>query len=206
VTGPAAPRVRALLLAAGAGSRFGGAKLAALLDGKPILQHVLDSLAGAGFDDPVVVLAPNANLPGIDWRRAERIINPDPGRGLASSLQVGWESATSGEGAPDAVLIALADQPLVRADVLRQVAAMPVDGARPIVAARYTGTGAPNPVRVEASGAAVVAGAAGDRGLGPVLERHRDRVRWVDVEGDNPDVDTAADLAHVAERLRGRQA
>src|SRR6185369_12587333 len=34
---------------------------------------------------------------------------------------------------------------------------------------------------------------------GPVLERHSDRVRWLEVEGDNPDVDTAADLAHMAE-------
>src|SRR6185369_7281112 len=34
---------------------------------------------------------------------------------------------------------------------------------------------------------------------GPVLERHSDRVRWLEVEGDNPDVDTAADLADVGE-------
>ena len=82
---------------------------------------------------------------------------------------------------------------------------MPLDEARPIVATRYTGTAAQNPVRVESSAAALVGAAAADRGLGPVLERHRELVRWLDVEGDNPDVDTAADLARVAERFRRHQ-
>jgi len=194
------PRVRAVVLAAGAGSRFGGGKLGARFDGKPVLQHVLDALADAGFDDPLVVLSPDVDAPGIDWRRAERITNPDPGRGLASSLRLGWQQALASDPAPAAVLIALGDQPLVRADVIRDVAATPADGSRPIVAARYTGTGAHNPVRVEvAGGGELVEQAVGDRGLGPLLERHSDRVRWLEVEGDNPDVDTAADLAHVAE-------
>ena len=45
--------------AAGAGRRFGGGKLLATLEGRPILQHVLDALAAAGIDDPVVVVAPD---------------------------------------------------------------------------------------------------------------------------------------------------
>jgi len=94
--------------------------------------------------------------------------------------------------------------------VVRSLAAMPLDDGRPIVATRYTGTGGHNPVRVEASAADRIAGAAGDRGLGPVLDRHPDLVRWLDGDGDNPDVDTAADLAHVAElawavRVRGNR-
>jgi 2-polyprenyl-3-methyl-5-hydroxy-6-metoxy-1,4-benzoquinol methylase len=111
---------------------------------------------------------------------------------------------------PEAILIALGDQPLIRADVLRSLGAMPLDDERPIVAARYTGTGAHNPVRVEASAADRIAEAAGDRGLGPLLERHPELVRWLDVDGDNPDIDTAADLARVAEfawagRVRGNR-
>jgi len=187
------------VLAAGAGARFGGGKLLARFDGKPVLQHVLDALAAAGFDDPIVVLGPEANLPGIDWRRAERISNPDPGRGLSSSLQLGWQRALARDPKPEAVLITLGDQALVRADVLRDVAAAPADPSRPIVAARYTGTAAHNPVRIEASAGELIAEASGDRGLGPVLERHAELTRWVDVVGDNPDVDTVLDLAHAAE-------
>jgi CTP:molybdopterin cytidylyltransferase MocA len=35
----------------------------------------------------------------------------------------------------------------------------------------------------------------GDRGLGPVIDRHPELVRWIEVEGSNPDVDVPEDLA-----------
>jgi CTP:molybdopterin cytidylyltransferase MocA len=193
------PRVRALVLAAGAGSRFGGPKLVARFDGKPVLQHVLDALADAGLDDAVVVLAPGTGLPGIDWRRAERVTNPDPAAGLSSSLRLGWRHIVGGAAAPDAVVVALGDQPLLRPDVIRRVAAAPLDAAHPIVATRYASSGAHNPVRLEGSAGALVDAASGDRGLGPLLAAQPDLVRWIEVEGDNPDIDTAAELAHVAE-------
>jgi CTP:molybdopterin cytidylyltransferase MocA len=197
-----APRVRAVVLAAGAGARFGGHKLEARVDGRPILQLVLDALAEAGLDDPVVVVAPDGPGPetaGFDWRNAELVVNPEPGRGLASSLQLGCRIALASDPSPDAVLVVLGDQPLLRAGVVRTLATAPVDVDGPIVAPRYSGTQAHNPVRVEATASRLVDEAAGDRGLGPVLERHPELVRWLDVEGDNPDVDIAADLAHVAE-------
>jgi CTP:molybdopterin cytidylyltransferase MocA len=46
--------VSAILLAAGAGSRFGGGKLLAKLEGKPLIEH---ALAGAPVDEIVVVEA-----------------------------------------------------------------------------------------------------------------------------------------------------
>src|SRR6266545_5615426 len=46
-----AERVVAIVLAAGAGSRFGGGKLLAKLSGKPLLQHVLDRVAEAGMEE-----------------------------------------------------------------------------------------------------------------------------------------------------------
>jgi CTP:molybdopterin cytidylyltransferase MocA len=206
----AAPRVRAVVLAAGSGTRFGGEKLAARVDGKAVLQHVVDALAAAGFDDPVVVLAPDAMPAGIDWRRAQRVTNPDPGRGLSSSVRIGWDHAIATDPVPEAVLIALGDQPLLDVDVVRALAAAPLDAARPIVAPRYSGSDAHNPLRIKASGAYLIEEVTGDRGLGPVVARHDELVRWVDVQGDNPDVDTGADLAHVAElawarRVRGNR-
>ncbi len=193
-----APRVRAIVLAAGAGGRFGGDKLDARIDGKPILQHVLDALASAGLDDPVVVVGEDPPT-SIEWHHAERVANPDPARGLASSLQVGWGAALARAPAPDAVMVALGDQPLIRPEVLGELLAARMDPARPVVAPRYAGSGAHNPLRVEATAAALVQAATGDRGLGPLLATRPDLVRWLDFEGDNPDVDVAADLARVAE-------
>ena len=186
------------MLAAGAGSRFGGAKLEARLDGRPVLQHVLNALAEAGIDDPVVVTA-GPLVADIEWGAARPVTNPQPGRGLASSLQVGWAAAMDEAEPPDAVIVALGDQPLVRREVVAELVAAPLDATRPIVALRYAGSGARNPVRLERDAAPLVEAAAGDRGLGPILDDRPDLVRWLDVDGDNPDVDTREDLARAAE-------
>jgi CTP:molybdopterin cytidylyltransferase MocA len=186
------------VLAAGGGTRFGGGKLAARIDSRPVLQHVLDALAEAGLDAPVVVTSGDADL-ALDWGAARPVVNPEPDLGLSSSLQVGWEAVFAAEPAPQAVIVALGDQPLVRADVLLALAAEPLDPSRPIVAPRYTRSGGHNPVRLDAGAGQLVAQATGDRGLGPVIDANPGLVRWLDVDGDNPDVDTATDLARVAE-------
>lgn len=197
-----APRVRAIVLAAGAGSRFGGRKLEARIAGRPLLQHALDALAVAGQDDPIVVLAPDSGLePLITWRRAQRVVNPDPARGLASSLQLGWAAAMAADPLPDAILVALGDQPRLGSDVVRAIVAAPLDAARPVVAPRYAASDARNPVRIEAgeAGATLVEAATGDRGLGHLLEAQPNLVRWLDVPGDNPDVDRRGDLVAAIE-------
>jgi molybdenum cofactor cytidylyltransferase len=190
--------VGAIVLAAGAGSRFGGGKLEARLDGRPILQHVLDAVAEAGIADPVVVTS-GPLAAEIEWGAARPVTNPDPDRGLSSSLQVGWAAAMEGPEQPDAVLVALGDQPLVGSAVLTALAGVPLDASRPVVAPRYPGSDARNPVRLERQAASLVRGASGDRGLGPLIDARPEQVRWIDVEGTNPDVDTRDDLARAAE-------
>lgn len=189
-----------MVLAAGVGSRFGGRKLEARIGDRPILQHVLDALAAAGHEDPIVVLRPASSLvPLIGWRQAERVANPAPERGLASSLQVGWAAAQAAVPSPDAVLVALGDQPRLRPDVVRTLVAAPVDPTRPIVAPRYTGSDARNPVRIETGAAGLIEQASGDRGLGPLLDADPSLVRWIEVGGDNPDIDVPADLVAAIE-------
>jgi CTP:molybdopterin cytidylyltransferase MocA len=194
--------VRVVVLAAGAGTRFGGRKLEARMAGRPVLQHVLDALAVAGHESPIVVLAPDSGLePTVAWRSATRVVNPDPSRGLASSLQLGWAAALAVDPSPDAVLVALGDQPRLAPDVVRALVAAPLDAARPIVAPRYSDSDARNPVRIETSpaGAALADAAVGDRGLGPLLDALPALVRWVEFAGDNPDVDHRADLVAAIE-------
>jgi molybdenum cofactor cytidylyltransferase len=192
------PLVRGIVLAAGAGSRFGGRKLEARLAGRPLLQHAIDALARAGIEDAIVVLAPDSSLEAaVAWRGAQRVVNPDPSRGLASSLQLGWAAALASDPAPDAVLVVLGDQPRLDPDVIARLVAAPLDPEAPVVAPRFAASTARNPVRIETStrGARLVQAAAGDRGLGPLLDAAPDLVRWLDVPGDNPDVDVPADLA-----------
>jgi CTP:molybdopterin cytidylyltransferase MocA len=205
-------RIAAIVLAAGAGRRFGGGKLLAMLEGKPLLQHVLDALAVAGIDDPVVVLGTDAPAleTDIDWRGARRVRNPEPERGLAGSLQIGWQAAMSVKPDPRAVLVVLGDQPRLDPATLRALIAQPLDPSRPVTVAVHA-DGARNPVRLEPEAASLVAGARGDRGLGPLIDVRPEVVRTIDVGGSNPDIDERSDLVEIltedwAHRVRANAA
>ena len=191
-------RTVALVLAAGAGSRFGGGKLLASLQGKPLLQHVLDRVAEAGVGEAVVVLGhdPDEVEAAIAWRAEQRVRNPKPERGLASSLQVGMAAL---EPNVDSVLILLGDQPLVATATIRALLDTPADPARPIIVPAYGDAGGRNPVLLRRDAFALAAEATGDHGLGPVLAAHPELVLEVPVPGANPDVDTREDLARAVE-------
>jgi molybdenum cofactor cytidylyltransferase len=192
-------RVVAAVLAAGASTRFGSPKLLADLDGRPVLQHVLDAVGNAGLDDVVVVLGDGAAAVerAIDWRRQRRVINPRPQDGLSSSLHVALRAA-AGDPAFEAAIILLGDQPAVRPEAIRGVIDAAEASGRPFVRARYARDGAPNPVLIRRPAWPEAMALEGDRGLGPLLAANPDRVELVDVDGDNPDVDTPEDLARVA--------
>jgi molybdenum cofactor cytidylyltransferase len=188
----------AVVLAAGASRRFGGDKRGALLDGRPLLQHVLDTLTQLQPAVTVVVLDPTAGgLDAIRWRHERRLVNPDPGRGLSSSVRMGVE-ACAVDPSLDGVYILLGDQPrtslLTLAALADAVTAARSAGMVAVVPAYADGGGA-NPVLLLRAGFALVEEVDGDQGLGPLLAARPDQVRRVTMPGSNPDVDSPADLA-----------
>ncbi len=166
-----------------------------------MLGHVLDRIADAGIDDVVVVLGDDADAieRAVDWRSERRIRNPDPGRGLSSSLRIGIDALGPEVGA---ALIALGDQPRVPAEAIAALLGAGVDADRPIIVPRYPDDGGRNPVLLGRSAFDIVREAAGDRGLGPVLDAHPGLVREIPVAaaGGNPDVDTRGDLVALLEQ------
>jgi len=195
----------AVILAAGVGSRFGGGKVRAPLEGRPLLAHVLAAVREAGIGRVVVVLGRDAGavldaVRDVDPGVLERVlvtVNPTPERGLATSLRLGFGAATA-VAPPAGVLVLLGDQPRVRADVLRVLCGAVASAHAIAVVPRYAGDAAPNPVLLLPAGWPLVEGLTGDRGLGPLLAADPARVVRVAVPGANPDVDTPADLAVLA--------
>lgn len=188
-----AGRTAAIVLAAGASSRFGRPKALALLAGRPVLQHVLDAIAPVGVAEVVVVLGADADQieRSLRWRSERRLRNPKPEEGLSSSLRVGLDGVSP---VCDAALILLGDQPLVRVDVMARLLAGFVSAARPIVLPRYRDGGGSNPLLIHRSAWSLAREAKADRGLGPVLRGHPELLVQVDVDGSNPDIDTPEDL------------
>ncbi len=180
-----------LVLAAGGGTRFGGAvKQLAELEGRPLLEHALRAQT-AVLERVVVVLGAHADaiLAAVDLHGAQPVVCERWPQGQAASLQTGLAALRDEE----RVLVTLGDQPLVGAEVVARMAGEP-PGSR----AAYDGApGHPAVLGPEQLGAA--AGALrGDRGL-------RD-LHWRLVEcgalGDGRDVDTPDDLEVVRAQAR----
>lgn len=120
----------AIVPAAGRAERFGSAKLVADLGGEPLIARTIRALVAGGVDRIVVVVAPGSAL--LDLREprevfgspaVELVVNPDPDRGMFSSIQAGLASA----GAHD-VLVLPADMPFVRPATVAAVLAAAARG------------------------------------------------------------------------------
>lgn len=128
----------AVVPAAGASRRFGAMKLLADLDGEPLLQHTLRCLLDAGVDRVVAVTAPAHDLRAVSLladRRVRVAVNPDPDRGMFSSVQVGLSHA----GEARAVIVLPADMPFVRAATVAAVLAAHESGGGQATVASHGG-------------------------------------------------------------------
>jgi len=192
--------VSAIVLAAGAGSRFGGGKLLAGLGGQHIIEAVLDNLRDAPVDEVIVVIGADVKrLREICERHGVRIVeNPDWQRGQSTSVLAGLR-ACDGE----AAVVLLGDQPLIGAGAVERLVAAFAGGAR-IAVATYGGKWR-NPVLFSREVWPLLEmELAGDEGARPLLRRHPELVVEVPCEGvgDPTDVDTREDLRHL-EEMRG---
>ncbi len=200
MTDPA--RTAAVVLAAGAGSRFGSDKLLAELGGRPLIDHVLALAAGSGLAQTLVVVGPGATgIEAIGTTHGARIVlNPRPERGLSSSVRTGLEVLAADPAERiDAALILLGDQPLTNPATVAALLAADLPAGRSIVVPRYRGGGGANPALLLRSAWPLAADLRGDRGFGPLIRDHPELVVEVELPGNNPDVDTTADLARIVE-------
>lgn len=106
-------KVSAVVLAAGSARRFGSDKLTADLNGRPVVQHVLDALSGFTFHEILAVVRPGYPLAG-PMRLVE---NRHADDGMGSSLALG----VSGLKSTDAAFVVLADMPFLPEGIFLQL-------------------------------------------------------------------------------------
>ena len=183
-----------ILLAAGAGSRFGGRKLLASFRGRPLIEAALCNLRGAPVDEIIVMIgAEGERLRIISTAYGARVVeNPDWAKGISTSIRAGLQAC---EPEARAAVVSLGDQPLVEAEAVRRLVEAFEWGAQ-VAVATYDGEPR-NPV-LFARGAwpLLERELSGDRGAKVILKRHPELVTEVpcDDVADPTDVDTLDDL------------
>ena len=162
--------IAAVVLAAGSGSRFGGAKQLAELDGMPLLEHALRAVeAVPAIDRIVVVLGARADeiRAAVDFGSAEVVVCADWEEGQAASLRCGI-AAIDGAGA---VLLLLGDMPRLTPQVIARFADLAGQHGSE-ARARAVYDGAPgHPVVLGSAYFAALSGLSGDHGARDVLKK-----------------------------------
>ena len=182
----------AVVPAAGRSERFGSMKLVALVDGERLLDRTLRSLIDAGAHPVIVVLAGDASLDSVTrlgHTSVRRVVNPDPSRGMFSSIQCGLALADS-----NTTLVLPADMPFITSETIRVVADASTTQDR-VAIPTYRGRKG-HPIGIPARLIAHVLGADPSRSLkDAIAARDEDPLLIeVDDEGVVRDVDRRADL------------
>jgi molybdopterin-guanine dinucleotide biosynthesis protein A len=201
---PTRDRVSGIVLAGGASRRFGSDKLAATVDGRPLLERAIDAI-GAVAVEVIVVVAPGdaRDLPvtASEGTPVRRIEDPETYGGPLVGLLAGLEAARE-----PLALVAGGDMPGLSVDVLRMLLHELARSAGAVEAAVLVRQGAARPLPAALRNGAATQAArrllGGDeRSLRALIRDLRTREvaeadwRSLDPSGDTlRDVDTPADL------------
>lgn len=181
---------RPVVLAAGAGRRFGGDKLLALVDDVPLVRVSVEPYAELCGRVTVVVSADERLADALSGLPVDLVVNRDADEGIASSIR----AAVSQVSDRPAIMIALADEPRVDRKLVADVMRLWHETQAPVVAPRYNGE-IGHPVLFDRRCYADLLALEGDRGARGLILSMKDEVRFVDVDRDRPlDIDTPADL------------
>lgn len=190
--------IAAVVLAAGSGSRFGGAKQLAELDGIPLLEHALRAVeAVPAIERIVVVLGARADeiRAGVDFGRAEPVVCADWDEGQAASLRCGIEAVAGAE----AAVLTLGDMPRITPQVIARFADLAEEHGS-LARARAVYDGMPgHPVVLGSAYFEQIAALHGDVGAREVLKA----IGAVAIECSHLCADADVDTPEALEDLRG---
>lgn len=187
--------IAGLVLAAGAGRRFGsGSKLLAELDGRPLLEHAVRAQCDVPeISRVVVVLGAQAAgiLKRVELGRAEAVVCEDWNSGHAVSLRCGVGALPE----TTKVIVTLGDEPLITSSVVARFAAQPA-GARAVWHGRPGHPVVLGPTQIEQ-----IASLSGDRGARALLG-DGPKIECSEMGDLGRDVDTPEDLEAIRHEAR----
>lgn len=193
--------VSAVVLAAGAGSRFGGGKLLAWFRGRPLIEATLLGLRGAPVDEIIVVAGRDrGELRRVceAYEPVRLVENLEWAAGMSTSVKRGLAACLPGS---RAAVVLLADQPLVGAQAVERLVLAFEEGAD-VAVATYGGRRRNPALFAREVWPMLEVELSGDEGARGFLGRYPELVTEVpcDDVADPTDVDTAEDLRRLQAR------
>ncbi len=184
--------ISAIILAAGTSSRFQRTKQLLELEGKPLVQHVVDAASAASLDEILVVVGHEATVVAASLHLppgGRTVPNPDYRDGQSTSLHRGLAAA---DPSSEAAVVLLADQPGIRPETIRALCERFAATRGRIVRARFHD--GPGPALLSREIWAEASHLHGDTGARELMAAHPDWVDEVVIDAAAPpDVDTPGD-------------
>jgi len=162
-----------ILMAAGAGKRFGSNKLVALYEGKPLYERAMDAIPAEKLDRVIVVTGCEDILAEAEERGFETVLNDRPEDGVSLTIRLGLARAM--ELGADAAMFMVCDQPrLTRGSVAKLIDAFRADPDR--IALMADGSRRGNPAIFPEAYFGELCDLPEDAGGSLVICRHEDRL------------------------------
>ncbi len=194
--------ISAIVLAAGESTRMGFPKLLLQVEGKSLLQHVIDNALQSKAGEVIAVLGAEATKlrRELEQRQVQIIENASYKEGLSTSLKVGLQAVSP---QAQAVLVLLGDQPLVSHDIIDALIDKYEASGSIMVAPVYSGRRG-NPVLFDSSLIPELISVTGDKGGREIIEKHLDQLATIDFESTiiGSDIDSWDDYRDVCRFLQ----
>lgn len=193
----------AIVLAAGRSTRFDGGKLTHAFAGKPLLQHALTAAQAAFPGKVVLVTGQDADsVVNAAGNLADHIVfNPDYASGQGSSLAIGARACRDDA---DAIVVMLADQPLVDAATLERLVSCWGQDPKQIVVSDYGDALGP-PALFGRACFDLMSELTGDSGARSIIRSGQFDVVKLSIGSRGFDVDTPQDLQAANQRLSAKK-
>ncbi len=176
-------------------------KLLIHLQGRPLLEHVLETIRRSMVAETIVVLGHEADLvrASVSLKDAIVVLNRDYAKGMSTSLKAGFRAV---DPVSEAVIVVLGDQPFVAPDTMDALIKRRAGSDAKILIPTYQGVRG-NPVLLDMSLSAELQDISGDVGCRGIFGHHQEDIEEVPVNdpGILLDLDTKEQLERVLQAI-----
>ncbi|MCL6003271.1 MAG: nucleotidyltransferase family protein [Candidatus Thermoplasmatota archaeon] len=191
-------RIGAVILAAGASSRFGSNKLLHKIWGKSLLEWSLKSIDIADIGIKIVVTSEGGKVDHLLDSRVTWLVNVNAGRGIGTSISLATQFL---EDQTDGILFLLADQPKVLASDIDRLLLEFFKHPECVIASSVGNT-IRNPIIFPSRLYGELKLLNDDRGARDVAKSHKEQLIRVKVSPEHlVDIDTVEDLERLEKKF-----